>query len=248
VIVDTVRQKEAPVSLPRIEEMIVSIRGQQVMLDADLAVLYQVETKALLQAVKRNRLRFPDDFVFPLTSDECRELAPRFRLEGHCGGRRYRPHAFTEHGAAMLASVLHSRVATEAAIAILRAFAHFHPPGDDTSPEDRADRRVFVAIRDAFLLQRGDGAYTTREPCTYFLQAGVDGPIKIGSTKNLVVRLRTLCAISPVPLKLLGIIPRDVEEACHVQLGAYRLHGEWFSPSPAVLDFIREASMIPARR
>jgi hypothetical protein len=246
VIADSVRRKEAPTSLPRIEQMIVPIRGQQVMLDADLALLYRVKTRALLQAVKRNRLRFPDDFVFQLTRAECTELAPRVELSGR-GGRRYRPHAFTEPGAAMLASALHSRVATQAAIAILRAFARLHPPVDHASPEDRADRRAFVAIRDAFLLQKGDGAYTTRERCTYFLQAGGDGPIKIGSTKNLVVRLRTLCAISPVPLKLLGIVPRDVEEACHAQLGAFRLHGEWFAPSPAVLDFIRQNATTSAR-
>jgi hypothetical protein len=241
------QRQVVPPLFPRIEQMIVLIRGVQVILDAHLALLYRVKTKALLQAVKRNRLRFPDDFVFHLTRDECTELAPRFRLDGHYGGRRYRPHAFTEHGAAMLASVLHSRIATQAAIAILRAFAHLRPLEEHESSEDRTNRKTFAAIRDAFLLQRDDGAYTTREPGTYFLQAGGDGPIKIGSTKNLVVRVRSLCAMSPVPLKLLGIVPRDVEEACHAQLGAFRLHGEWFAPSPAVLDFIRENATTPAR-
>jgi hypothetical protein len=179
------RRHDTPTPLPPIERMIVLIRGEQVMLDADLALLYRAKTRALLQAVKRNQHRFPDDFVFQLTSDECMELAPRVRLGGHHGGRRYRPHAFTEQGAAMLASVLHNPVATQAAITILRAFARVRTADERASCEDRIDRRAFTAIRDAFLLQKGDETYTTRAPCTYFLQAGGNGPIKIGVHEEL---------------------------------------------------------------
>jgi hypothetical protein len=233
--------------LPSIEEMIVSVRGEQVVLDADLASLYRMKTKALLQAVKRNRHRFPQDFVFQLTSEECMKLTLHFRLTGRRGGRRYRPHAFTEQGAAMLASVIHNPVATQVAISILRTFARLRATEEPPVLEDRTTQRAFSAIRDAFVLQKGDGAYTTRAACTYFVQAGGDGPIKIGSTNNLVVRLRTLCAMSPVPLKLLRIVPSDVEEACHVRFGAFRLHGEWFAPSIVILEFIREHAITPGR-
>lgn len=231
-----------------IDQMVIPLRGQDVILDADLASLYHVKTKALLQAVKRNRLRFPDDFVFQLTDSEAAQADGRWR--GHHGGRRNRPYAFTEQGAAMVASVLNSPLAAQVAIRILRMFAQHRTtaerPSDELAfPGDRAARRIFTALRDAFLLQESDARYTSKGPRTYFLQAGTDGPIKIGSTKNLMVRLRTLCAMSPLPLTLLGIVPTDVEEDCHRQLGAFKLHGEWFSPSPEVIAFIRKNAIAP---
>ena len=97
-----------------IEQMILNIRGCQVMLDRDLASLYGVETKVLNQAVKRNIERFPDDFRFQLTKEEC--------LRSQIVTFKYLPYAFTENGIAMLSSVLRSRTAIEMNIRIMRAF------------------------------------------------------------------------------------------------------------------------------
>lgn len=97
------------------------IRGQKVLLDADLAALYGVETKVLLQAVKRNHERFPDDFMFQLTTDEFNDLRSQL-VTSSWGGRRYRPYAFTEQGVAMLSSVLRSPQAIAVNIEIMRAF------------------------------------------------------------------------------------------------------------------------------
>jgi hypothetical protein len=93
----------------RIETRIHVIRGERVMLDADLAALYGAETKALNLAVRRNRRRFPADFMFQLTPKETAALRSQTETSkvGR-GGRRYRPYAFTEHGVAMLSSVLRS--------------------------------------------------------------------------------------------------------------------------------------------
>jgi ORF6N domain len=124
-----------------VAQLVFFIRGEKVMLDADLALLYGVQTRVLLQAVKRNRTRFPDDFVFELTSDEFARLRSQtvistttttggsFPLRSQIvtskagrGGRRYRPYAFTEQGVAMLSSVLRSTRAVEVNIAIMRTF------------------------------------------------------------------------------------------------------------------------------
>jgi len=110
-------------NLTVIEEKIYLIRGQKVMLDSDLAEIYQVETRVLNQAVKRNLLRFPEDFMFQLTDEETKSLRSQIVIsnEGR-GGRRYLPYVFTEHGAVMLASVLKSQIAIEASIQVVRAF------------------------------------------------------------------------------------------------------------------------------
>ncbi len=113
----------AIVPLERIESRILLIRGHKVMLDSDLAELYGVTTKRLNEQVKRNRQRFPADFMFQLTSDEATNLRSRIATskQGR-GGRRYRPYAFTEHGAIMVASVLNSHRAIEVSIYVVRAF------------------------------------------------------------------------------------------------------------------------------
>jgi len=90
----------------RIEQSILLIRGHKVMLDADLAALYKVETKQLIRAVKRNTFRFPADFMFQLSKDEFENLRCHFGTSSHWGGRRYPPYAFTEQGVAMLSSPL----------------------------------------------------------------------------------------------------------------------------------------------
>ena len=108
-----------------IEEKIHLIRGQKVMLDSDLAEVYQVETKVLNQAVKRNLHRFPEDFMFQLDENETASLRSQFVTSNKGrGGRRYFPYAFTEHGAVMLASVLNSPTAIEASIKVVRAFVN----------------------------------------------------------------------------------------------------------------------------
>lgn len=106
----------------RIESLIHIIRNQQVMLDSDLARLYGVETKALNQAVKRNIQRFPEDFMFQLTKEECLRSKIVTSNVGR-GGSRYMPRVFTENGVAMLSSVLRSDKAIEVNINIMRAFS-----------------------------------------------------------------------------------------------------------------------------
>jgi phage regulator Rha-like protein len=115
--------KTTLIPVERIAQQIYLIRGQKVMLDSDLAALYQVLTKNLNKAVGRNRTRFPEDFMFQLTAEEAESLRFQFGTskEGR-GGRRYLPYAFTEHGVAMLASVLTSERAAQMNILIVRAF------------------------------------------------------------------------------------------------------------------------------
>lgn len=106
-----------------IDELIRLVRGHKVMLDADLADLYGVETRVLIQAVKRNAKRFPADFMFPLTFDEAKRLRSQSVISKRGrGGRRYLPFVFTEQGVAMLSSVLNSDRAVEINIQIMRAF------------------------------------------------------------------------------------------------------------------------------
>lgn len=106
----------------QIEGFIYIIRGQKVMLDEDLAQLYQVQTKALVQALKRNLSRFPEDFMFQLTTEEHSDLRSQFVTSSGRTGRRYPPYAFTEQGVAMLSSVLNSERAVQVNIEVMRAF------------------------------------------------------------------------------------------------------------------------------
>ena len=110
------------VPVERVERVILVFRGQRVLLDSDLAEIYQVETKALVRAVKRNIERFPSDFMFQLSPAEFESLRRQSGTSNPRGGRRYRPYAFTEYGAPMLAAVLHSPIAVQASILIVRAF------------------------------------------------------------------------------------------------------------------------------
>jgi phage regulator Rha-like protein len=101
--------------------MIYEIRGQKVMLDSDLALLYDVELKVMNQAVKRNIDRFPSDFMFQLTGEEWKNLRSQF-VTFSKDTRKYKPYAFTEHGILMLSSVLNSDRAIEINIKIMRVF------------------------------------------------------------------------------------------------------------------------------
>jgi len=138
--------------------LIRNMRGHNIILDADLATLYQVDTGALVRAVKRNILRFPDDFMFQLTDDEFANLRSQIGISSLWGGRRYSPYAFTEQGVAMLSSVLRSDRAVAVNIEIMRSFVrqrHLMSQNTDlalklTALEKKYDyqfKAVFDAIR-----------------------------------------------------------------------------------------------------
>ena len=123
--------------LMNIQNLIYEIRGKRVMLDFDLARMYEVETKNLNLSVKRNIKRFPDDFMFQLTNEEWQSLRFQFATSKR-GGRRYLPYAFTEQGVAMLSGVINSDVAITQNIRIMRAFVAvrellLNPPIDRVS-------------------------------------------------------------------------------------------------------------------
>ena len=108
-----------------IENLILTIRGQRVMLDSDLARIYRVTTGRLNQALKRNSKRFPADFAFQLTRQELAALISQSVISKNGrGGRQTPPWVFTEHGAIMLASVLNSPLAIEASVRVVRAFVY----------------------------------------------------------------------------------------------------------------------------
>lgn len=104
------------------EGLVLTIRGQRVMLDSDLAALYGVELKRLNEQVRRNAERFPDDFAFQLTHEEFENLKSQFATSSSHGGKRKLPWTFTEHGVVMLASVLKSATAVAASVKIVRVF------------------------------------------------------------------------------------------------------------------------------
>ena len=155
--------KSITVLARRVESRILELRGCRVILDSDLAELYGVEVKKLNQQVKRNRRRFPRDFVTQLTSEESANLRSQIvtSRSGH-GGRRYLPYAFTEHGAIMAATVLNSRRAVGMSIFVVRAFvrmreamaANHHLMAKFTELEHRVDdhdadiQEVLDAIRE----------------------------------------------------------------------------------------------------
>ena len=111
-----------------ITRSIMVLRGQRVLLDAELAALYRVETRILIQAVQRNRTRFPADFMFQLNAEEWVALRSQFVIsKAGRGGRRYPPYAFTEQGVAMLSSVLGSERAITAILSVIRELMNPSP-------------------------------------------------------------------------------------------------------------------------
>ncbi len=161
----TVKKQIVPVE--RIEHSILLIRGHKVMLDADLAALYRVETRVLIQAVKRNSRRFPPDFLFQLSAKEAEFLRSQIVIskKGR-GGRRYRPYVFTEQGVAMLSSVLNSEQAVQVNIEIMRAFVRLRrmlSTNEDLARKlsalekkyDAQFRVVFDAIRELMTPPKG---------------------------------------------------------------------------------------------
>ena len=119
---ELITKSDQLVGVDNIEPLIKVIRGQQVILDRDLATLYGVETKRLNEQVKRNIKRFPEDFMFQLTKDECLRSQIATLNEGRGQHLKYMPYVFTENGVAMLSSVLRSDAAIEVNIRIMRAF------------------------------------------------------------------------------------------------------------------------------
>jgi len=117
-----IQDEELLIPAETIERRIFLIRGQKVLLDSDLAELYGVTTGNLNLAVRRNKIRFPSDFMFQLGDEETKSLILQFAIPKSRGGRRTLPYAFTEQGVAMLSSVLRSQRAVLVNIAIMRAF------------------------------------------------------------------------------------------------------------------------------
>ena len=152
--------KTVRVPVAQVEERIVEIRGAKVLLDTDLALLYEVPVKRLNQAVRRNRQRFPPDFMFQLAPEEWLHLRSQFVTSkiGR-GGRRHPPYAFTEHGAVMAATILRSERAVAMSILVVRAFVrlrkvlvtHEELTGRLAELEQKYDQQfgvVFQAIRE----------------------------------------------------------------------------------------------------
>jgi hypothetical protein len=148
--------------VPRLDSRIHVIRGERVMLDADLAEVYGVSTKTLNQAVKRNAQRFPEGFAFQLMPEEVANLRSQFvtSSSGH-GGRRYLPWVYTEHGAIMAATILNSPRAVEMSVFVVRAFVRLREAAGNyaelsarlaalerkVAGHDQGIREMFKAIR-----------------------------------------------------------------------------------------------------
>ncbi len=138
-----------------IKQKIFIVRGQKVMIDRDLAELYQISTKNFNKAVKRNMSRFPIDFMFSLTREEYKNLRFQFGTSSFShGGSRYLPYVFTEHGVAMLSSVLNSKKAIEMNIFIIRAFIKMRESLDNY-------KDLSVKIGEIELKQRDQGVLLT---------------------------------------------------------------------------------------
>lgn len=164
------KKNNSVIPIERLEQAIYFIRGEKVMLDEDLARLYQVRTKALVQAVKRNLDRFPEDFMFQLTTEEYTILRSQIVTSSGKPGRRSLPYAFTEHGISMLSSVLSSERAIHVNIAIIRAFVRMRQilAGNKELAKrlDDLERRydaqfkvVFKSIRELINAQPKDSAH-----------------------------------------------------------------------------------------
>ena len=137
-----------------IQSKIYEIRGQQVMIDKDLAGLYQVEVKRLNESVERNLKRFPEDFIFQLTAEEWQNLKSQFATSSW-GGTRKLPYAFTELGVSMLSSILNSELAIEVNINIMRAFVAVrrfiaNPPVDRVSELQNELKELKSYIEEVF--------------------------------------------------------------------------------------------------
>ncbi|MFP5155070.1 ORF6N domain-containing protein [Bacteroides clarus] len=142
--------------LQLIQSKIYEIRGQKVMLDFDLAEMYEVETRVLNQAVKRNIERFPDDFMFQLTAEEWQKMSSQFVMTSRSKRpKTAMPLAFTEHGVVMLSSVLRSNIAIQTSILIVRAFVAIrqliaNPPVDRVGELEKQMKELKDYIEEVF--------------------------------------------------------------------------------------------------
>ena len=174
------RAAKAVIPRERIERHILLIRGEKVMLDADLAELYGVETGTLVRAVKRNADRFPGDFMFQLSKGEFDNLRCPIGTSSPWGGRRYRPYAFTEQGVAMLSSVLGSRRAVQVNVEIIRAFvrlramlgAHADLARKLAALERKYDRQFKVVFDAMRALMEPSEPRRRKKPVGYLTEAG----------------------------------------------------------------------------
>lgn len=160
------------VATKHIERLIFEFRGIKVMVDSDLAALYEVETKRLKEQVKRNRGRFPEDFMFELTVEEKEQLVANCDRLSNLKHSSVPPMVFTEQGVAMLSSVLRSEKAVQMNIAIMRAFAHYRAlllENDELRKEIKAlDGKLNQAFK--YLLDKIDAlapSYTDRRQIGY---------------------------------------------------------------------------------
>ena len=181
-----------PSAVPRIENRIFLIRGQKVLLDDDLAVLYAVKVNALNQAVKRNKKRFPPDFVFRLTAKENRNLKSQIVTASSThGGRRTLPYAFTEHGAIMAASILNSPRAIEMSVFVVRAFVRLR----DTLASHKALAAKFTELERR--LETHDKTIGEIIDAIRALMAPPEKPSRqIGFRSDSISRSKTLAGVS----------------------------------------------------
>src|SRR5207302_11117061 len=183
----------------RIAQCILYLRGQKIILDRDLAVLYGVETRILNQAVKRNAARFPDDFMFKLSREEIGRISQavtssldpqrsrsQFVILKRGENIKYRPYAFTEQGVAMLSSVLKSERAVKVNIAIMRAFVRLR----QTLETNRELAQKFAE------LERRIGKHDEEIAAIFGSDPAVDGSTRKAARRNWISCARTRAAIS----------------------------------------------------
>ena len=152
----------------RIAKNIILLRKEKIILDLHLAELFEIETRVLKQAVRRNIDRFPDDFMFQLTLEEWNALRFQFETSNTRGGRRYAPYAFTEQGLAMLSGILNSPVAIQVNIAIMRTFVAIRqsimPLGSNSNMKQIENKiMVLEAVSEETLAALNDLSEDTRK-------------------------------------------------------------------------------------
>ena len=183
----------------QVESAIHTVNGLRVMLDSDIAGFYGVTTRVLNQAVRRNAKRFPKDFAFPLTAQQFTSLKSQSVTSSLHGGRRKLPWAFTEHGVVMLASVLNSKTAIDASIAIVRVFVQLQKAarisgGDLIAKLSQIDLRLaghdatFEQVLQALNLLLNPAAKPTKETGFHTLMEEIEGCADVANTPRREVR------------------------------------------------------------
>ena len=170
--------KKSIVKFNQIEDMIVEMRGKQVLIDADVAALYEVETKEINQAVKNNPEKFPEGYIFTLSHDETDILRSKFLTAKLNPKTRFYPKAFTEKGLYMLATILKSKKATDTTIAIIETFAKFRELGRTISKmsqsQDQETQQQLVEKSDNIISDIiGDDLKTTETESEFELNFAV---------------------------------------------------------------------------